>query len=88
MKEFRSCIVRYGESISVFSGEAIYRLVPIELLRKWTRECPEYLLAYIHPRDLDAEQPMIEDFKLYPSFQIVLWLAWSGREIETMAYGF
>jgi polysaccharide deacetylase family protein (PEP-CTERM system associated) len=69
MKEFPiACRKILGNHI-VFSGGGYFRLVPYSLLRKWTRECPEYLLAYIHPRDLDAEQPMIEDLNYIRRFK-------------------
>lgn len=69
MKEFPIvCRKILGKHI-VFSGGGYFRLVPYSLLRKWTRECPEYLLAYIHPRDLDAEQPMIEDLNYIRRFK-------------------
>ena len=69
MKEFPIVYRKIWGKHIVFSGGGYFRLVPYRLLRKWTRECPEYLLAYIHPRDLDAEQPMIEDLNYIRRFK-------------------
>ena len=69
MKEFPIVYRKILGKHIVFSGGGYFRLVPYRLLRKWTRECPEYLLAYIHPRDLDAEQPMIEDLNYIRRFK-------------------
>lgn len=60
MKEFP---VVYREIVGkrlIFSGGGYFRLCPYGLLRKWTRASDDYLLSYIHPRDLDAGQPMIQ----------------------------
>lgn len=35
-------------------------LCPYSLIKKWSKESSEYMMAYIHPRDLDAGQPMLE----------------------------
>lgn len=45
----------------VFSGGGYFRLFPYFLIKKWTQESEEYLLSYIHPRDMDDNQPMIKE---------------------------
>ena len=69
MKEFPIVYRKILGKHIVFSGGGYFRLIPYCLLRKWTRECLEYLLGYIHPRDLDAEQPMIEDLNYIRRFK-------------------
>ena len=62
MKEFPvSTKTILGKKI-IFSGGGYFRLVPYSLLKSWSAECANagYLLSYIHPRDLDGGQPMLE----------------------------
>ena len=44
----------------MFSGGGYFRLFPYPFIKKWTQDSGDYLLSYIHPRDLDAGQPMIK----------------------------
>ncbi len=77
-------IIRYGESeikefpVSfkqicgrhvIFQGGGYFRLFPYGLIRRWARESGDYLLSYIHPRDLDAGQPMISELPLARKFK-------------------
>lgn len=53
----------------MFSGGGYFRLFPYPLVRKWTKESGEYLMSYIHPRDLDAGQPMIKSLSAPRKFK-------------------
>lgn len=53
----------------IYSGGGYFRLFPYWLIKEWARESPDYLLSYIHPRDLDAGQPMIEELPLTRKFK-------------------
>ncbi len=53
----------------IFSGGGYFRLFPYPLIRRWSKECGEYLLAYIHPRDLDGGQPILEGLPLQRRFK-------------------
>lgn len=53
----------------IYSGGGYFRLFPYWLIRKWTAEDKDYLLSYIHPRDLDARQPMIRELPLTRKFK-------------------
>lgn len=53
----------------VFSGGGYFRLIPYCLLKRWSKESEDYLLSYIHPRDLDAGQPMIKELPLTRKFK-------------------
>lgn len=44
----------------IFTGGGYFRLFPYWLISNWARQDSDYLLSYIHPRDLDAGQPMIK----------------------------
>lgn len=34
--------------------------MPYSIISKWTKQCGNYCLSYIQPRDLDVGQPMLE----------------------------
>lgn len=53
----------------IFSGGGYFRLCPYSLIKKWSQENPDYLLSYIHPRDLDGGQPMLEGLPLKRKFK-------------------
>lgn len=60
MKEFPvTAKAIFGKKI-IFSGGGYFRLMPYPIIKKWSKECDDYLLSYIHPRDLDGDQPMLE----------------------------
>lgn len=65
LKEFPMPTVRALGRDIVFSGGGYFRMWPYPLLRKWTENVPDdYLLSYIHPRDLDKGQPVIPGISL------------------------
>lgn len=43
-----------------FSGGGYFRLMPYRLIRHWSQRQADYLMAYIHPRDLDGDQPVLQ----------------------------
>ena len=53
----------------VFSGGGYFRLFPYPLLKKWSREAGDYLISYIHPRDLDAGQRVLDGLSLIRRFK-------------------
>lgn len=53
----------------IFSGGGYFRLVPYWLLNRWARESDNYLLSYIHPRDLDSGQPLVRELPLTRKFK-------------------
>lgn len=69
MKEFPICFKTIGGKHLVFSGGGYFRLFPYPLIKKWSKESDEYLLGYIHPRDLDDGQPMLEGLPLTRKFK-------------------
>lgn len=58
----------FGKKI-IFSGGGYFRLCPYYLIKKWSHDNPDYLLSYIHPRDLDGGQPMLEGLPLSRKFK-------------------
>lgn len=64
IKEFPISTHELGGKHLIFSGGGYFRLFPYSLIRKWALESQDYLMSYIHPRDLDAGQPMIKELPL------------------------
>lgn len=65
----------------IYSGGGYFRLTPYALLKKWTKEHP-YVMSYIHPRDLDPEQPVIKELSLARKFKSYVGLKNSKRKLE------
>lgn len=69
IKEFPISTKELAGRHIIYSGGGYFRLFPYRLIRKWAREDTDYLLSYIHPRDLDAGQPMIRELPLSRKFK-------------------
>lgn len=68
IREFPISIKKIAGKNIVFSGGGYFRLFPYSLIKKWSRE-QSYIMSYIHPRDLDENQPMIQDLSLSRKFK-------------------
>ncbi len=53
----------------IYSGGGYFRLFPYSLIKKWSKEQDKYLMSYIHPRDLDGGQPVLEGLPLSRRFK-------------------
>lgn len=53
----------------IFSGGGYFRLFPYSMIKKWTKEKSDFCLSYIHPRDLDGGQPVLEGLPLSRRFK-------------------
>lgn len=53
----------------IYSGGGYFRLFPYTLIKKWSKEQDKYLMSYIHPRDLDGGQPVLEGLPLSRRFK-------------------
>ena len=65
----------------IYSGGGYFRLTPYNLLKKWTDK-DDYVMSYIHPRDLDAEQPMISELSLPRKFKSYVGLKNAKPKLE------
>lgn len=52
----------------IFSGGGYFRLFPYPLIKRWTKNS-NYLMSYLHPRDFDYEQPLIERLSMVRRFK-------------------
>jgi hypothetical protein len=82
MKEFPVGFKTIAGKHLMFSGGGYFRLFPYPLIKKWTEESDEYLLSYIHPRDLDAGQPMIKSLPAVRKFKSYYGLKGAERKLR------
>ncbi len=57
----------FGRNI-VFSGGGYFRFLPYKIIQSWTKDS-EYLLSYLHPRDFDIDQPVLNGLPLTRKFR-------------------
>lgn len=69
IKEFPISTREVSGSHIIYSGGGYFRLFPYWLIKKWAKDDRNYLLSYIHPRDLDAGQPMIKELPISRKFK-------------------
>jgi polysaccharide deacetylase family protein (PEP-CTERM system associated) len=69
-----------GKSI-VFSGGGYFRLFPYCLIKHYTRKSA-YVMSYLHPRDLDANQPMIQGLSIKRKFKSYVGLKSAEGKLE------
>lgn len=82
MKEFPVGFKTVAGKHIMFSGGGYFRLFPYPLVKKWTRESGDYLLSYIHPRDLDAGQPMIKSLPVARKFRSYVGLKGAEQKLR------
>ena len=84
MKEFPIPYHSFAGRHIVFNGGGYFRLMPYGIISKWTKQCGDYCLSYIHPRDLDAGQPMLEGLPAARKFKSYVGL--KGAENKLRKY--
>lgn len=88
MKEFPVPYHSFAGKHIVFNGGGYFRLMPYCIIRKWTRELIHssqndgYSLCYIHPRDLDAGQPMIKGLPMKRKFKSYIGLKGAEKKFR------
>lgn len=68
IKEFPVSSIRTMNKNIIFSGGGYFRLFPYFLIKRWSNKL-DYNMSYIHPRDLDSGQPMLEGLSLSRKFK-------------------
>lgn len=69
IEEFPVTVKQLGGKNIIFSGGGYFRMFPYQLIKHWSKQADDYLLAYIHPRDLDGGQPMLEGLPITRKFK-------------------
>lgn len=68
MKEFPINLSSFAGKNLIFSGGGYFRLFPYPLLDLMTKNS-DYVMTYFHPRDFDAEQPMVPGLNFVRKFK-------------------
>lgn len=97
IREFPVSIKKiFGRNV-VYHGGGYFRSIPYCVLYKWTQEASDaksvllksgkdykvgYVLTYIHPRDLDAGQPMLKGLSLRRRFKSYIGLNGASKKLS------
>lgn len=84
----------FGKNV-IFNGGGYFRLTPYSMIKKWSQDLVQefdtcagftdekgYILSYIHPRDLDAGQPVLEGLPLSRKFKSYVGLKGSTGKLR------
>lgn len=82
IKEFPVSCREMGGSHIIYQGGGYFRLFPYTLIKKWSKRDRDYLLSYIHPRDLDAGQPMVPGLPAARKFKSYVGLAGAEKKLR------
>ena len=82
MKEFPIGFKTIAGKHIIYSGGGYFRLCPYSMVKKWSKESSDYLIAYIHPRDLDAGQPILEGLPLTRKFRSYVGLKGAEKKLR------
>ena len=67
----------------IFSGGGYFRLLPDFLIRKYFNDT-DYVMTYFHPRDFDAEQPVIKELSMVRKFKSYYGLSGCFGKLEAL----
>lgn len=65
----------------IYSGGGYFRLFPYSLIKRWTNNS-SYVMSYLHPRDFDPNQPMIQDLPRFRKFKSYYGVKGAIRKLE------
>ncbi|WP_422081494.1 polysaccharide deacetylase family protein [Ulvibacterium sp.] len=81
LKEFPINTHSFMSKNMIYSGGGYFRLIPYFMLQKWTAN-DNYVMSYIHPRDLDPDQPVIKDLSISRKFKSYVGLKSARFKLE------
>ena len=82
IKEFPISCREMGGSHIIYQGGGYFRLFPYTLIKHWAKRDKDYLLSYIHPRDLDAGQPMVPGLSAARKFKSYVGLEGAEKKLR------
>ena len=71
----------------IFSGGGYFRLLPSALIHRFTKQS-DYVMTYFHPRDFDADQPVIRELSLPRRFKSYFGLKGAQLKLEKLLDAF
>lgn len=66
----------------IFSGGGYFRLFPYKYIKRWT-EKSNYVMSYLHPRDFDPGQPMIDGLSIQRKFKSYVGLKTAHKKLNS-----
>jgi polysaccharide deacetylase family protein (PEP-CTERM system associated) len=81
LKEFPIGTGRIAGRQIIFSGGGYFRLLPGPLIRQMMRDS-RYSMTYFHPRDFDADQPLVPGLPWYRIFKSYVGLSSSFKKLK------
>jgi len=87
IKEFPINIYQLFGTNIVFSGGGYFRLLPYFLIKDLMRKS-DYVMTYLHPRDFDHEQPVIDGLSSFRKFKSYVGLKGSYNKLEKLIEDF
>lgn len=82
MREFPISSKRIIHNSLIFSGGGYFRLFPYPLIAHFASQSKDYLLSYIHPRDLDSGQPTIKGLPITRKFKSYVGLKGAEQKLR------
>ena len=76
----------FGKNI-VFSGGGYFRLIPYPLIKQFMKNS-DYVMTYLHPRDFDFDQPMIEGLSTFRRFKSYVGLKSTSNKLHRLLNDF
>jgi hypothetical protein len=80
LKEFPINYTTLASRPVIYSGGGYFRLFPYRFIKQWTAGS-DYVMSYLHPRDFDAEQPVIKELSLYRKFKSYVGLKGASKKL-------
>ncbi|MEA4975166.1 MAG: polysaccharide deacetylase family protein [Paludibacter sp.] len=65
----------------IFSGGGYFRLFSYKLIKRWTAQSG-YVMSYLHPRDFDASQPMINELPMMRRWKAYVGLSGAKKKLD------
>jgi peptidoglycan-N-acetylglucosamine deacetylase len=87
LKEFPVNMHKFLGFRFVFSGGGYFRMLPYFLLKEFS-ESSDYLMTYLHPRDLDSEQPLLTGLTTARRFKSYVGLKSCYSKLDKLLTGF
>jgi len=81
--EFPATTLRIGPITLAPAGGGYFRLLPYGVIRQLISDRP-YLMSYIHPRDLDPDQPILGDVSYWRKFKANVGLKGSRSKLAKL----
>ena len=81
LKEFPINYINLLRNPVIYSGGGYFRLFPYSLIKRWTAQS-DYVMTYLHPRDFDASQPVIQELSLFRKFKSYVGLKGTEKKLN------